>query len=666
MKRIVVNTQLKEAIGNRKVTAALFNTFNFDPLFFENYVMPVLMPSDKSFGEEAAHNSIIWRYCAKENQIPPITVYCDYYAKNDTQSPSLGYDIFCIKVPNAPGNICNFHPKHIILLFEDDNTNQSLLLITGSGNITVSGWCDNFECFSFIEIKKNKTQPNKTTTNQLQDYINQVNSLGKQKRFTKAENDIYNFLSYVDLNINYFNSFEQSFKDFLSENIFDKEIINEVEIISPYFSKNTDTIDFLKSKNVKDIKCLIPFLRNNEIQLEKTLFTTFQDAGLSWCFWADKESNKEVRNQHAKIYRFYGTNKCYTIIGSVNFTNPAWTIYSARNNKANIESAILYKENLNQEKLLKKVANLNIDQFTFIVKDEEQENPDATAFKKRNAPEIEFVIDWKLKLLSIKSELADIKCQFHNILDNQALINGKAEIQLTTEYLKQLGDNPLIQVMVVENESTSIYTYYATQLNFETKPLGFKINTETILKYWHFFDDEYKKNRLTKKIAEEITNESGIIEEGKLKTTSLLNDMAAHFSGLVKLENHLFNTPLKNQKEIKNHFYIIKYYLLNENIDTLTFFIKDLKEKHENGKIQNSFYWMMLQIITNVILAKAEKWEHRSTIKYLELNEWSNFKKDIKQKRTEFNTELSEISKLIPDLKLKETWVLEQLMADYE
>src|ERR1043165_9756496 len=123
MQQFVLKEQIREKIEGKKVVAALFYTFNFDPRFFENYVMPLLVPS-KTFRDEIIHNKILWRHCQKEGLIPPITVYCDFFAKDNTSAPTLGYDIQCLRIPAAPWAICNFHSKHIFLLLEEEGVNS--------------------------------------------------------------------------------------------------------------------------------------------------------------------------------------------------------------------------------------------------------------------------------------------------------------------------------------------------------------------------------------------------------------------------------------------------------------------------------------------------------------------------------------------------------------
>ena len=662
MERIILKDQIKEAIKNRKVISAVFHTFNFDPLFFENFVMPLFIPS-KDFRDEAIYNKILWRYCAKENLIPPVAVFCDYYAKDNTQAPTLGYDIYCLKVPCAEGAICNFHPKHIFILLEDENENRTLLFITGSGNLTPTGWCDNFECFSVLEVKATKTHPNRSSTNLLQDYISEIGIIAGLRNLLPAEELIHEFLKYVDFDLAYYNSITSPVIEFLEQqNIFSRDNISEVEIISPYFSNDTKLIEQLQSKGVKRIKCLIPTLRTNEILLDKESFISFQNAGLEWCFWSDNKANTEVRNQHSKIYRFYGNRYCYTFIGSVNFTQPAWVGFSKRNNKGNIESGILYVEQTGTPKLLKKAINLNIETLLFLEKDD-LENSETTNRFDRNAPNIEFTIDWKYKTLRIDAKVDKFKTSFYKSFDDANIVNGKSEILLLEYHTRLLAKNTLIKVLVKHGEKESIYSYYPLQINIETKPLGFKLDANTVLKYWQLFNDENERQKLTRTFAENTTDESGIVDEKRIETKLLLNEMAAHFSGLSKLEKYLFDGKISGQERIKVHFTNLQYYLFSENIDTIPFYLNDLKQQREQGSIQNSFYWIVIQIINQIIYSKAEKWEHNWVI---DKSTWKQFKADIIEKRLLLSIEAGTIENEIPDLNQKASWVLEQLVKEYD
>lgn len=665
VKQYILKEKIKESLGNRQVLAALFHTFNFDPRFFENYVMPLFVPR-KNFRDEVIHNKILWRSCLKEGLIPPVAVFCDYFAKDNTEAPSLGYDIYCIKMPAAKGSICNFHPKHIFILLMDDKGEESLLMITGSGNLTPGGWCDNFECFSFIEIKKNKTSPNKSTTNILQDTIIKTSNLANLSKFLLAEELIHDFLRYVDFNKPYFNSLNQSFADFIDENIILKEGIKEVEIVSPYFSNDTKIIEYLKSKGIKKIKCLIPTIRNNEIQLDEETFKRFEKAGIIWSFWGkynqdgkEYNRNSEVRNQHAKIYRFIGDRKTHTVIGSVNFTNPAWAPYTAKNNKANIESAFLYIEEKDTP-LLNAPANLNTDHFRFIPK-ESLENGEVSAFINRNPPDIEFIIDWKAKTLNVKAKNITEGCYFKNILLEEGVRNGSYFKDLLPVDIKILIKNAMIQVAQPFERELIIHSYYPQQINLEVKPLDFRLDATTILKYWEYIDDEYQHELLTRKMAERATDESGIVDENAIERKLLLNEMAAHFSGLVKLEKHLFPDYIQTKGDRKEKFKAIKYYLLSENIDTLPYYLEDMGNKIAEDKIFKTFYWMTAQIVIVNFNTKAYNWAYRSDI---EKDEWRTFRKDILKKTETIKQSAALVAGDFSMTEAKQKWVINQL-AEY-
>ena len=184
-----------------------------------------------------------------------------------------------------------------------------------------------------------------------------------------------------------------------------------------------------------------------------------------------------------------------------------------------------------------------------------------------------------------------------------------------------------------------------------------------MLKYWQFFNDEIERQKLTRGFVENATDESGIVDEKCIETKLLLNEMAAHFSGLSKLEKYLFDEKLSSQEEVKAHFANLQYYLVSENIDTIPFYLNDLKQQKEQGAIQNSFYWMVLQIINQIIYSKAEKWEHSYV---LDRATWKQFKADIKERRTLLSNEADIIQNEIPGLNQRASWVIEQLVTEYD
>jgi hypothetical protein len=658
LEQFILKDKLKEFLEESTVKAALFYSFNFDPRFFENYVMPILV-KDSDFGDEVIQNKILWRkYQKEEGRIPPVTVYCDFYAKDNSTAPALGYKIFGIQVPGKKGKICNFHPKHIFLLVEKDKV-QSLLFITGSGNLTPGGWCENFEAFSFLKIEKNRVSPRPKTRNGLQDVIFHTSKLAAQEKLTEAENIIDYFLRYVDLSLIYYDSARGSFKDFLIDNVFNKEKIQDIEVISPYFSNDTSLLDFLKKRVERECRFLLPTRRNNEVQISEDLFNELKEAGLLWSNWSEIDRQGEARNIHAKVYRFYGQKKCYTIVGSVNFTKPAWNGYSPSNNENNLESAVLYRENaIAVNPILRPATVGQLEKLAFIEIESLEDNEDLTF--KRGAPEVSFTLDWKAKLLSYTAKTMPSGCIFEKILTGQKLYKGSYRKDLSNDDIKTLTGNTLVELSVLNKEKKEFYSFYPLQINIENKPLEFKLSTLNVLDFWNFLEDEHQSTILSRIIAEQITDESGIIHEELADRKSILNEMAAYFNAFIKLERYLFreaNSKISKMEQYRD----LKYYLLSENIDTVSCFLESLEKDIKNIKFR-SLYWMILQILLLNFYEKALRWPHFSVLSPEETNA---FRKDIRNEIIILKTKIKPIGETIEGLKEKEAWVLTQLKRNY-
>lgn len=651
MEKIVLKEKLTEIIGDRQVTAALFYTFNFDPRFFENFIMPALVDSKISFRDEEIYNRILWRQCQKEKKIPPIAVCYDFYAKDATNAPSLGYDIHSIKVPGLPGRICNFHPKQIFLLL-NDNGRQTLVQISGSGNITANGWCDNFESFSVEEYIINKRLSPRATKNDLQQYLDNIHSLTNSGERTEAHKRIDNFLDHVEFSNPFFNNFSGSFQDFLTDNV-PLEEVDEVEIISPYFSKNTVLVDWLKEKGINKIHCLLPTLRSNEVMIAEEEFFAMQEAGVLWSKWKNEDLNMSVRNLHAKIYRFYTLSNCYTIIGSVNFTVPAWSEYTAGKNTSNIEFGNLYSEKSKNVKFLQADLEIDSDKLLFIEKNE-LENPKDLDDFNRNAPDLSFQIDWNTHTLVIQANISRETCHFIDLFNQQQIQLGTSSLKLNSHEATALAKNSIININSTIKGKTEKYTFYVTHTNVQSKPLGFRLNIQTILKFWHFIDDPAQKEIMARQISEAVTDESGIIDTQKWEIKLLLNEMASHFSALSQLEKRLFNSPIEEPETIEN----LEYYLLGENIDTLPFYINGLEEQHKEEKIQNSFYWMILEIIRRTFYEQAREISGAGKKKA----NWEDYLLGLKAKENYLKDLITDTAKKIPGFdKKRQEWVIKQI-----
>lgn len=667
MNQLILKEEIKEKIDGQKVYAVLMYSFNFDPIFFENYVMPLFIP-DNDFSDIAIYNKILWRKYQKDDRIPPVTVYCDFYAKDRSVAPSLGYSINCIQVPEKKGYICNFHPKHIFILVHDKGSganagvkSQKLIVVTGSGNITPSGWCDNFEVFSIREFKANKSKPRSTTRNVLQDVIRSTAHLNHlpNNSLSGAEERIHTFLNYVDIKSDfvYHHSQKQSFKDFIKSEIPEDEQIQKIEIISPFFSADTYLLETLQDSFIHaEISILIPRLKTNEVTLKKETFELLHERGAVWSKWNNSDFNKEVRNLHAKIYRFHGKENVYTILGSVNFTNPAWGKCFTEGNQSNIETAVLYKEKITENQyLLKPVSEHELENLQFLPL-ESLENNDANPFV-RYAPDIHFKLDWKKRTLSYELHSKEKGVRFQSILNDIPIVKGVHCKTLTDSDIKQLSANTLIELAVRTKEQDLVYTYYPEQLHVESKPFEFRLSVLHILDYWRLLGDELRSNQLSRMFAQQATDESGVVQEELVERKSILNEMASYFNALIKLENYLFN-PGKLKDKL-TWFRDLNYYLFTENIDTIPNCLVALEKDCQAGK-PKSLYWMVLQIVIVNFYENASK--------LLPGPEHAAFRDDVQLVVKRLKKRSKQIANQIPGMEDVEVqnWVIKELKKNYD
>jgi hypothetical protein len=529
MEKHLLKEQILGKIRNNRVTSLLFYTFNFDPIFFENYVLPIFVNSREKFTDNAIANQIHWRNCLKNKEVPEITIYCDDYAKNNSEAPALGYEVRCIRLNAQKGSICNFHPKHIFISL----ANGEMLMITGSGNITASGWCKNIETFTIENISRSQQN------DRIKMFINGCAKLAN-KGLSKAEQEVWQKLLSSDFSISeylYFNSIDISFKDFIDKNITD--VIEKIEIISPYFSNNTDLLTYMQGKFTKNIHFLLPMLNNDEIAMDEEVFDKMSSSGASWHNWRDTNEKERERKTHAKIYRFYGENNTYTIVGSVNFTFPAWRQYESNNNQANIETAILYTEKNTTDYLLENVE-INTKNKRFVRSDEREGLEKEKNEWRSLPPNISFEIDWQQKTLSYKiEEVSKDECFWK--LNNEKLESkiGDFSFDLSREAIKRLCKNSIIEIeQKHEDGKSTTFFYYPSHLNFELKPLSTRLAANQIIEYWTFEQEEVNINSLLRKFNDIIADESenaGVSSNGK----QLMNEWATHFSALIRLDNEI-------------------------------------------------------------------------------------------------------------------------------
>jgi hypothetical protein len=599
MEQNVIIEKLKESINGRKVKVAVFYTFNFDTHFFENYLLPLFLPH-VNFSEIEIQNTILWRKYIKD--LPPVTVYCDFHAKSN-DAPTLSYEVRAIDLKSKGGTKPCFHPKNSFILLDDD----TLLVMTGSNNLSVGGWCTNIEGVSIFEMKSGIYFPHPLKY-ELWGFLKGISTLGGAI-FTEAENklDVFfkqrNYTHHIDKSF-YSPFIIDKYKSLIPSTLYklfehlnrenDNLPFSRIEVISPYFSTNVDfTKELTNLSNNHLVYALTPYCATNLASISKETYTSFQEAGVLWSRLLQINDDKLFRLNHSKIYRLKGEEKMFTIIGSANFTEAGW---NGSKPNGNIESAMIYEEPVSN--WVDWLIDYNNPDILF-----SESNGDETDTNQRyDAPDMLFRLDWSEKKLYYQFLK---KSDFNGTINlpgrNYEIVHvNEMEILLNKDQINALADNSIIKVhqYITQRE----FYFFPMQVNFESKPYGskLKLNDRELIELWQQVSIKEKDkneigNLIEKFILSRVDSEGELLVKKSI-SKSTMNMIASHINALIKLEARLFELPVKVGEFAKSKE-LLDYYLFTNNIDTLTGYRNLLKEMESEKAILPGVLWFLLNLL---------------------------------------------------------------------
>jgi len=339
--RAILSDHIEECIKGRRVVAAVFLTFEFDPGFFEQEVLPVLLDLSVSHarGIRLVQIEDALRDCAGN-----VAVFYDADRLVNGSAGSAHLDVRRIPVRHGTGV---FHPKNILLLVEsrtaDDNGHFTQALILGalSANLTRSGWWENVEACHFEEI------PEFGATRMRDDLLELFRLLNQRTRANgplQPLETIRKFLLSTEQRMRrtsdqalftHFYSGTESFPDFLQRCA--GELLQDLylEVISPYLGDaptSEPLEELIRRFRPKEVRILLPRDRDGSAACSSAIYAAI--AGLEGVSWGSlpetiisSGSAKDAPGRfiHAKIYRFFSQKpkREFCFVGSVNLTQAA-------------------------------------------------------------------------------------------------------------------------------------------------------------------------------------------------------------------------------------------------------------------------------------------------------------------------------------------------------
>ncbi|MEU5724990.1 hypothetical protein ABZ783_24625 [Micromonospora sp. NPDC047738] len=337
--KAVLTEALREQIRGRRVLAAVFCTFRFEPGFFEQEILPALF-------DLPLHQAPQIRRLQLEDALRPLAGQVAVYY--DRKALVVGDGTACLDVRRIPVQLTRgyFHPKNAFILVEDDDTGErALVALTASANLTQAGWWENVECFHLDEIPEGGRS---RTAADMRRFLRRLRTLAKHLGPHHALEQVDAFLSAVQpitqrssnqvLHPHFIVTGSRGAASLVDQldHIAGKWLRGaSLEIISPYLDEadvSAPLAALLDRFQPRRWRILLPEERGLA-RCREALYQWVQAQGGQWgrlpashtARRGKQASGAAVapRTVHAKVYRFFTNEYEISFVGSFNLTGPA-------------------------------------------------------------------------------------------------------------------------------------------------------------------------------------------------------------------------------------------------------------------------------------------------------------------------------------------------------
>jgi len=350
--RAVLSEYFEERMEGKRLLAAVFTTYQFDPGFFEQHVLPIFLDIPLS---HATPVKLVQLEDSLRSLSGDVAVYYDnsgLVSGSDYGSAKL--DIRRIPVRVGTGI---FHAKNALILLEDQELDEdgyrkkTLLVGCFSANLTRSGWWQNVETCHVEEIQEGD---NTRIRDDLVRFLERLRNRSASDIQHDALIEVLGFLRGTSQRSHkstdgklhpHFYGGTTSLPDFLAEIAGDKILGAYLEVISPYFddAEESEPLDELLDRfNPKEVRVFLPRDAMGAGLCNSGLYESIRDRAC-WgklpkdLLMLGKSADAGERFVHAKLYRFFTQNPKQEIVfvGSANLTR------SAHQKGGNVESGFL-------------------------------------------------------------------------------------------------------------------------------------------------------------------------------------------------------------------------------------------------------------------------------------------------------------------------------------
>jgi hypothetical protein len=333
----VLSEQFQERMSGRRLLSAVFLTFQFEPGFFEQEVLPALLDVPLS------HAKPIRLLQLEDALRAPLRHVAVYYDSNGLIEGSGSAKLDVRRVPvRHPTGIA--HAKNVLLLVEAEEPDdaghrpRALVVASLSANLTRSGWWENVEACHIEEVAEGEKTSLKDDLSALLKRVRKARSdtpheaLDEVLAFLKSTEQrgqkSVNGQLYTQLYRG-----DEPLADFLARVAGDAISGMSLEVISPFFDDADECAPLKKliaDFHPKQVRVYLPLARTGEVACRATLFESVRALpNVEWgklprgILRMGKGDDVKERFVHAKVYRFFGASPKREIVfvGSANLTN---------------------------------------------------------------------------------------------------------------------------------------------------------------------------------------------------------------------------------------------------------------------------------------------------------------------------------------------------------
>lgn len=325
--KAVLSEAFQSRLNGRRLVAAAFTTFRFEPSFFETEILPVFLDLPLS---HASKIKLVQLEDALRSVEGGISVYYDHHGLV-ADGGSAKLDVRRIPIRHHPAI---FHPKNVLALVEESEPREdgtrakALLCACLSANLTRAGWWENVEVAHIEEIAEGERS---TLRDSLLDYVDRLVRSAERVRVNDDQREKHPALAAIRSFLRetaarerrsadgrlhtHFDHGEESLSDFIASKAGTALTGMNLEVLSPYFDEAAESqplLSLLERFEPAAVRVFLPRNERGDALCSQGLFAWINGhPDLAWgslpkdLLRLGAGADVKERTVHAKVYRFF-------------------------------------------------------------------------------------------------------------------------------------------------------------------------------------------------------------------------------------------------------------------------------------------------------------------------------------------------------------------------